>query len=95
MSLCPRPAEKEAVENHNREITRGEEESAQPWLKLLVRVFQVVCCGVAIGGALSGIVTIVQGRNDQALVAAAIALYALVMATLAEWTVRFIRKSLP
>ena len=79
----------------NREIKYREEDSAQPWLKLLIRVFQRICVGIAIGGALSGIVAVVQGRNDWALGAAAVALYALVMATLAEWTARFIRKSLP
>ena len=83
------------VEKHNGGIKRREEASAQPWLKLLVRVFQLICFGVAIGGALSGTVAVVQGRNDWALVAAAVALYALVMATLAEWTARFIRRSLP
>ena len=83
------------VEKDNRESKRREEDSAQPWLKLLVRVFQRVCVGIALGGALSGTVAVVQGRNDWALVAATVALYALVMATLAEWTARFIRRSLP
>jgi hypothetical protein len=83
------------VEKYTRAIKRREEDSAQPWLKLLVRIFQLVCVGIAIGGALSGIIAVVKGRNDWALVAATIALYALVMATLAEWTARFIRKSLP
>jgi uncharacterized membrane protein YqjE len=83
------------VEKYNRAIKRREEDSAQPWLKLLVRIFQLVCVGIALGGALSGIIAVVKGRNDWALVAATIALYALVMATLAEWTARFIRKSLP
>jgi hypothetical protein len=83
------------VEKYTRAIKRREEDSAQPWLKLLVRVFQLVCFGIAIGGALSGIIAAVKGRNDWALVAATIALYALVMATLAEWTARFIRRSLP
>ena len=83
------------VEKHNRVIKRSEEDSAPPWLELLLRIFQRICVGIAIGGALSGTVAVVQGRNDWALGAAAVALYALVMATLAEWTARFIRKSLP
>ena len=83
------------MDNHNREIKGREEQSTQPWLKLLVRGFQLACVGLAIGGALGGVIAVVQGRNDWALVAAAIALYALVMATLAEWTARFIRRSLP
>jgi len=83
------------VEKHNRVIKRSEEDSAQPWLDLLVRVFQLACFGIALGGALSGTVAVVQGRNEWALMAAVVALYALVMATLAEWVMRFIKRSLP
>jgi hypothetical protein len=85
------------VENHkpHRDSKRGKEDSAHPWLTMLVRIFQRLCVGIALGGALSGIVAVVQGRNEWAEVAAAVALYALVMATLAEWVMRFIKKSLP
>jgi hypothetical protein len=63
-----------------------------PSLKTLLRLFQQICYGVALGGALSGIGAVVEGHNEWAEIAAAIALYALVMATLAEWTMRFIQR---
>ena len=83
------------MEKYTRAIKRREEDSAQPWLKLLVRIFQLVCFGIAIGGTLGSIVAIAQGRKNGAAVVAVIALYALIMAILAEWILRYIKRSLP
>ena len=90
--------EKGTVEKHQKrdgEIKRREDDSTQPWLKLLVRIFQLVCFGIAIGGTLGSIVAIAQGRKNGAAVVVVIALYALIMAILAEWIMRYIKRSLP